>query len=150
MTFAEPEQIADIGLPKVYIVTPEGVGITSKTEWLENCSIRIVDENGVLLGYVSDYPDLMQIDPDKVIYDISGALLGYTQDGKCYDTTMGLTPLDGLMMGTRSGAIDPSILEFVCKESGKDVSEITNELNKKSGYRILLAVATFFVGIIRN
>lgn len=47
---------------------------------------EIVDENGVLLGYVSDYPDLMQIDPDKVIYDISGALLGYTQDGKCYDT----------------------------------------------------------------
>ena len=47
VTFAEPEQIADVGLPKVYIVTPEGVGITSKTEWLENCSIRIVDENGV-------------------------------------------------------------------------------------------------------
>ncbi len=47
VTFAEPEQIADVGLPKVYIVTPEGLGITSKTEWLENCSIRIVDENGV-------------------------------------------------------------------------------------------------------
>lgn len=47
VTFAEPEQIAYVGLPKVYIVTPEGVGITSKTEWLENCSVRIVDECGV-------------------------------------------------------------------------------------------------------
>jgi acetate kinase len=47
---------------------------------------------------------------------------------------MGLTPLDGLMMGTRSGAIDPSIIEYVCGETGKTVGEITNELNKKSGY----------------
>ena len=47
---------------------------------------------------------------------------------------MGLTPLDGLMMGTRSGAIDPSIIEFVVQESGSTVSEITNDLNKKSGF----------------
>ena len=46
---------------------------------------------------------------------------------------MGLTPLDGLMMGTRCGSIDPSIIEYVCKETGKNVSEITNILNKKSG-----------------
>lgn len=47
VTFADPNEAADFGLPKVYVVTPEGVGITSKTEWLENCSIRIVNENGV-------------------------------------------------------------------------------------------------------
>ena len=46
---------------------------------------------------------------------------------------MGITPLDGLMMGTRSGAIDPSIIEYVCKESGLTVNDITNDLNKKSG-----------------
>ena len=46
---------------------------------------------------------------------------------------MGLTPLDGLMMGTRSGSIDPSILEYVCKESGLSVGDITNALNKRSG-----------------
>ena len=46
---------------------------------------------------------------------------------------MGLTPLDGLMMGTRSGSIDPSIVEYVCKETKKTVEEVTNELNKKSG-----------------
>ena len=47
VTFVDSSQLADFGLPKVYIVTPEGVGITSKTVWLENCSVRIVDECGV-------------------------------------------------------------------------------------------------------
>jgi acetate kinase len=64
----------------------------------------------------------------------SGASISAIKNGKCYDTTMGLSPLDGLMMGTRSGAIDPSIIEYVCGETGKTVGEITNELNKKSGY----------------
>ena len=64
----------------------------------------------------------------------SGASISAIKDGKCYDTTMGITPLDGLMMGTRSGAIDPSILEYVCKESGMDIGDVTNALNKQSGY----------------
>ena len=64
----------------------------------------------------------------------SGSSIACIKEGKCYDTTMGLTPLDGLMMGTRSGAIDPSILEYVCKESGMTIGEATNELNKKSGF----------------
>ncbi len=70
----------------------------------------------------------------------SGASISAIKDGKCFDTTMGLTPLDGLMMGTRSGSIDPSILEYVCKESGNSVGDITNDLNKKSG---LLGIAGF-------
>jgi hypothetical protein len=47
VTFVEPESIVDFGLPRVYVATPDGVGVTSKTVWLENCSIRIVDESGV-------------------------------------------------------------------------------------------------------
>ena len=70
----------------------------------------------------------------------SGASISAIKDGKCFDTTMGLTPLDGLMMGTRSGSIDPSILEYVCKEADISVSDATNELNKKSG---LLGVSGF-------
>ena len=70
----------------------------------------------------------------------SGASISAIKDGKCFDTTMGLTPLDGLMMGTRSGSIDPSILEYVCKESGKTIADVTNDLNKKSG---LLGVSGF-------
>ncbi len=64
----------------------------------------------------------------------SGASIACIKDGKCYDTTMGLTPLDGLMMGTRSGAIDPSILKYVMQESGETIDEITDDLNKKSGF----------------
>jgi len=71
----------------------------------------------------------------------SGASISCVKDGKCYDTTMGLTPLDGLMMGTRSGAIDPSILEFVVQESGMNINEVTNELNKKSGFFGIAGVA---------
>ena len=63
----------------------------------------------------------------------SGASISAIKEGKCYDTSMGITPLDGLMMGTRSGAIDPSILEYVSKESGESLEDITNDLNKKSG-----------------
>ena len=64
----------------------------------------------------------------------SGASIACVKDGKCYDTTMGLTPLDGLMMGTRSGAIDPSILKYVMQEWGETIDEITDDLNKKSGF----------------
>jgi len=63
----------------------------------------------------------------------SGSSIAVIKDSKCLNTTMGITPLDGLMMGTRSGAIDPSIIEYVCKESGESVEAITNALNKKSG-----------------
>ena len=65
----------------------------------------------------------------------SGASISCIKNGKCYNTTMGLTPLDGLMMGTRCGAIDPSIIEFICKERNLTVSEVTNILNKESGLK---------------
>ena len=70
----------------------------------------------------------------------SGGSISAIKNGKCFDTTMGLTPLDGLMMGTRSGSIDPSILNYICKESGESISDVTNDLNKKSG---LLGVSGF-------
>ncbi len=63
----------------------------------------------------------------------SGASLCCVKDGKCYDTTMGLTPLDGIIMGTRSGNIDSSIIEYICKERKLSVEEVTSILNKQSG-----------------
>ena len=53
--------------------------------------------------------------------------------GKCVDTSMGLTPLEGLIMGTRSGDIDPAIMEFIAHKEGKNIDEIMTVLNKKSG-----------------
>ena len=60
-------------------------------------------------------------------------MLFRSDGGKCVDTTMGLTPLEGLIMGTRSGTIDPSIINYICNKEGKSVEEVNNILNKKSG-----------------
>ena len=63
----------------------------------------------------------------------NGASISAVKNGKCVDTSMGLTPLEGLIMGTRSGGLDPAILEFICKKENLSVSEMLNVLNKKSG-----------------
>ena len=63
----------------------------------------------------------------------NGASLSAVKDGLCVDTSMGFTPLAGVMMGTRSGDIDPSILPFVMKKEGLNIDEMLNVLNKQSG-----------------
>lgn len=63
----------------------------------------------------------------------NGASICAVENGKSVDTSMGLTPLEGLVMGTRSGNIDPAILEFLAKKEGMDIAGLMNMLNKKSG-----------------
>ncbi len=63
----------------------------------------------------------------------SGASITAVKDGKSIDTTMGMTPLEGLIMGTRSGDIDPAVVEYICRKENISVSEMTEILNKKSG-----------------
>lgn len=63
----------------------------------------------------------------------SGASISAVVNGKSVDTSMGMTPLEGLVMGTRSGDIDPAIVEFICNKEGKTVSEVLQMLNKQSG-----------------
>lgn len=63
----------------------------------------------------------------------NGASLSAVKDGKCVDTTMGYTPLEGVMMGSRSGDVDPSICERIMNETGMSIKETINYLNKKSG-----------------
>ena len=67
----------------------------------------------------------------------SGASICAIDHGKSYDTTMGMTPLEGLIMGSRPGDVDPGVMEFIIKkeivENGKDWKDITATLNKKSG-----------------
>ena len=64
----------------------------------------------------------------------NGSSIAAVKGGKCYDTTMGFTPLDGLIMGTRSGAIDPAIIGFISEKTGMNASDIVTMLNKKSGF----------------
>ena len=106
-------------------------------EWYEKYGVRKYGFHGTSHKYITqEMKHLLNKDNVNLIiaHIGSGGSLSAVKDGKCYDTTMGLTPLDGIMMGTRSGSIDPSILEYVCKESWMDISEVTNALNKKSGY----------------
>ena len=63
----------------------------------------------------------------------NGGSLAAVKDGKCQDTSMGLTPLEGVMMGTRSGDIDGGAVSFIQKKLGLDADGISNYLNKKSG-----------------
>ena len=67
----------------------------------------------------------------------NGSSISAVMNGKCIDTSMGLTPLEGLAMGTRSGDIDPAILEFLAKKEGMDMAALMNVLNKKSGVQAL-------------
>jgi acetate kinase len=62
-----------------------------------------------------------------------GASICAVQGGKSVDTSMGMTPLEGVVMGTRSGSIDPAIIEFIAKKENKSIDEIMNLLNKESG-----------------
>ena len=77
------------------------------------------------------------LDPEKakviVCHLGNGASVSASIGGKCVDTSMGLTPLEGLIMGTRSGDVDPAVVQFICNKEGKDVNEVLNILNKKSG-----------------
>ena len=63
----------------------------------------------------------------------NGASVSAVKYGKCVDTSMGLTPLQGLIMGTRSGDIDPAIIEFIAHKENKNIDEVMTILNKKSG-----------------
>ena len=112
-------------------------------EWYLKYGVRKYGFHGTSHKYITTImkEKLGKEDVNLIICHIgSGASISAIKDGKCFDTTMGLTPLDGLMMGTRSGSIDPSILEYICKESGETIFDVTNELNKKSG---LLGVSGF-------
>ena len=63
----------------------------------------------------------------------NGSSLSACVDGKCVDTTMGITPLDGLVMGTRCGTLDPACVEFIANTENKTVTEVVNMMNKQSG-----------------
>ena len=72
----------------------------------------------------------------------NGSSISAVQNGKCVDTTMGLTPLEGVVMGTRSGSIDPAIVEYIAKKENLDLAGVMNVLNKKSGLQGMSGVSS--------
>ncbi len=107
-------------------------------EYYEKYSIRRYGFHGTSHMYVSgETIKFAGLDPEKakviVCHLGNGASVSASIGGKCVDTSMGLTPLEGLIMGTRSGDVDPAVVQFICNKEGKDVNEVLNILNKKSG-----------------
>ena len=100
--------------------------------------VRRYGFHGTSHSYVSKRAaEFLGLDPENsriiVCHLGNGSSISAVQNGKCIDTTMGLTPLEGVVMGTRSGSIDPAIMEYVAKKDNLDLAGVMNVLNKKSG-----------------
>ena len=105
-------------------------------EWYSEYGIRKYGFHGTSHRFIyKTISEYLHRDDLKVIscHIGNGGSLCAVNGGKVVDTTMGFTPLAGIMMGTRSGDIDPSIIPFVMKKTGKTAEEIINDLNKNSG-----------------
>lgn len=107
-------------------------------EYYEKYQVRRYGFHGTSHSYVSkraaellgkSYEDLKIV----VCHLGNGASISAVKNGKCVDTSMGLTPLEGLIMGTRSGDIDPAIIEYIAHKENKSIDEVMTVLNKKSG-----------------
>ena len=92
----------------------------------------------------------MDLDHSKIIvcHLGNGASISAVKDGKCVDTSMGLTPLEGLVMGTRSGDIDPAIMEYIAKKENLDIAGVMNVLNKKSGVEGISGLSSDFRDLV--
>lgn len=118
---------------------PEAYMYAVPYEWYEKYGVRRYGFHGTSHNYVSaeaaKFVGKTREDLRIITVHIgNGASLAAVKYGKCVDTSMGLTPLAGIPMGTRSGDIDPAIINYICEQTNKSVDEVTTMLNKKSGY----------------
>ena len=105
-------------------------------EWYEKYKVRKYGFHGTSHRFINKtISEYLKRDDLKIIscHIGNGGSVTAIDSGRVVDTSMGFTPLAGIMMGTRSGDIDASILEYVSKKTGESLSELTNDLNKKSG-----------------
>ena len=107
-------------------------------EYYEKYAVRRYGFHGTSHSFVSKHAaELMGLDlkASKIIVAHlgNGASISAVLNGECVDTSMGLTPLEGLVMGTRSGDMDPAIMEYIAKKEDLDIAGVMNVLNKKSG-----------------
>ena len=122
-------------------------------EYYEKYGVRRYGFHGTSHSFVSKrLAELAGLDYNNskmiVCHIGSGASISAIKDGKSIDTSMGMTPLEGLVMGTRSGDIDPAIIEFICQKENISVSEMTTILNKKSGVLGLSGVSNDFRDLV--
>ena len=117
------------------------------TEYYTNDSIRRYGFHGTSHKYVAKRTaELVGKKEFKMVncHLGNGSSMSAVKDGKCQDTTMGLSPLAGVPMGTRSGDIDPCVVQFICNKYGMSVDDCLNMLNKKSGMLAMSGVSSDF------
>ena len=117
------------------------------TEYYENDALRRYGFHGTSHKYVSKRAMELMGKTDLKIVNChlgNGSSLSAVKDGKCQDTSMGLTPLAGVPMGTRSGDLDAGVVQFIANKYGKTVDQVLNELNKKSGVLAISGVSSDF------
>jgi acetate kinase len=117
------------------------------TEYYKNDSIRRYGFHGTSHKYVAKRTaELVGKTEFKMVncHLGNGSSMSAVLNGKCQDTTMGLTPLAGVPMGTRSGDIDAAVVQFLCNKYGYSVDECLNILNKKSGMLAISGVSSDF------
>lgn len=107
-------------------------------EYYDKYHVRRFGFHGTSHFYVTnrtlDFLDLRDKNARVIVCHLgNGSSVSASINGDCVDTSMGLTPLEGLPMGTRSGDIDPAIVEYICRRENKTVDEVFYELNNKSG-----------------
>ena len=118
-------------------------------EYYKNYKVRRYGFHGTSHSFVSKETANflgMDLENSKIIvcHLGNGASVSAVKDGKCVDTSMGLTPLEGLVMGTRSGDIDPAIMEYIAKKEDLDIAGVMNVLNKKSGLEGISGLSSDF------
>ena len=126
---------------------PKAYRYAIPTEYYENDSIRRYGFHGTSHKYVAKRTaELVGKKEFKMVncHLGNGSSMAAIKDGKCQDTTMGLSPLAGVPMGTRSGDIDACVVQFICNKYGMSVDDCLNMLNKKSGMLALSGVSSDF------
>ncbi|HIR48825.1 MAG TPA: acetate kinase [Candidatus Faecimonas gallistercoris] len=104
--------------------------------WYQDYGVRKYGFHGTSHRYITNkVKDILGREEFRLIscHIGNGGSITAIKNGKCVDTTMGFTPLAGIMMGTRSGDVDPSIIPYVMEQEGKNASEVIDDLNKQSG-----------------
>ena len=105
-------------------------------EWYEKYSVRKYGFHGTSHRFINkEMSEKLNCDTLKIIscHIGNGGSVTAIDSGKVLDTSMGFTPLAGIMMGTRCGDIDPSVVPYIMKKTNKTAEEVLNDLNKKSG-----------------
>ncbi|APR07489.1 Acetate kinase [Lentilactobacillus parabuchneri] len=105
-------------------------------ELTKKFTIRRYGEHGINHGFITQQADeILGNDKAKLVtlHLGSGASVAAERNGKCFDTSMGFTPMNGLVMGTRSGDVDPALVPFFMKKMGASADEVIDMFNKRSG-----------------